>query len=506
MYSLITRIVALPFAFALAASCSSTPQPLEVNLGPIYIDQYTSGTTGTMAACPAAYTVPQCIKYFFNNHSGDTPYSAQNYTAQGVTGVRFMFPVSPAWDANGNVLQTWVNNLNAFLADLKKYGITSVTPTPAWDGWGGGFSAPFFNASGLTSQCSGISHGKALYFWKWVPYGYIQNSQYSYSPECWQVSNSYSTAQSNPYFWGWTPSVSLVQQVISAVNTSGLTLREFDLWNELDLTDYAEEGRLIYDNTHSYDVLGAMRAAAGGRSGVVTFSVGAATPSSSAYDCASAYGDSALVIGLSELWAATTGQGFGVPTGSSPRNLLLCGGSRGQSYLPQSYTPPQIIDIHTYPSVIGSPGADVTLTAQVTYNAIYNFDVGHGTPQVMIGETYGNQYDSGMTPPMTPAEATQNANGYTGSLLYGQTCTGFTPAILRPWEDAFGSSFIMPNQIVPPYPAYLPSSLYCCQTACQNRYNSCVASCPPPGTPGNANQLCLQGCSTGYNGCMSTCH
>jgi hypothetical protein len=334
-----------------------------------------------------------------------------------------------------------------------------------------------------------------------LPFGHVYVSQWNYVPDCVDTGDGYFRAASNPYFWGWQPEVNLVTAVIGAVRSAGLTLDQFQLFgfDNDSLTHVPVVARMIYDNTNSYDFLGAARSAAGSWAGVVTPSTGMPGPTSPGYDCVSAFGDSATMIEGSALWAALNGQRFGYPSSATKRNGLVCGGTPGASYLPRTYSLPSVLDAHAYPG-FGFSG-DITSTAIEMYNDLYYFASARNV-RANIGETYSNQNADYMT----TVQATQNANGYTASLLYTQTCSGFPAVMIMPWENEQSSTYIMPNSLVPPYPASLPTSYWCCSTACQTSYNRCVASCPPPGTPGNANQLCMSGCSTGYNGCMSMCH
>jgi hypothetical protein len=98
---------------------------------------------------------------------------------------------SAAWDSYGNVLSTWTANLTAFLTDLRSYGITQVTPTPAIDGWG---STPI--APGTIYDCTGKV---PLVFYQARPFGFLSTNGF---PDCQGVNTAYSSANGNPYFWG----------------------------------------------------------------------------------------------------------------------------------------------------------------------------------------------------------------------------------------------------------------------------------------------------------------
>jgi hypothetical protein len=96
------------------AICSAgySPTKTEINLGPISIDNYFATNGGQIPSCPSNFTVQQCIIYLFNSNPSVFPYTPNNHTAQGVTGVRFQFALravgsSTAWDGSGNVQFGW---------------------------------------------------------------------------------------------------------------------------------------------------------------------------------------------------------------------------------------------------------------------------------------------------------------------------------------------------------------------------------------------------------------
>jgi len=65
--------------------------------------------------------------------------------------------------------------------------------------------------------------------------------------------NAYNLARRNPYFWGWQPFYSVVdsssqQGHKSYARGSRLNVTEFDIQNEVDLRNVTVEGRLLVDN------------------------------------------------------------------------------------------------------------------------------------------------------------------------------------------------------------------------------------------------------------------
>lgn len=447
-----------------------SPTVTEVNLGPVPLDLYSSAATNSslgypLPNCPGTYTIHDCYKYFFNNNSGTSPYTPNNYVAQGVTGVRFMFSTGPtggfystAWDSYGNVSSAWAANLTAFLTDLHNYGISRVTPTPAIDGWG---STPI--SPGTVYDCTG---SVPLVFYLAIPYGELSTNGY---PDCQGVNTAYSSANGNPYFWGWTPTFNLANAIFAAIYSAGIGMAEYDIQNEINLDQFTVTARLFYDNIHAVgggsgttDVLGQLRSLAssyGLNQYAITASTSWSAPSSSGYHCGSVYGDSALILDESTLLGTLAGAWsyFGWPYNPSIINNLVCGGAVGPSggpptmvQLPVTYTTqPTINDVHAAPCVV-SGGAcsatDATATATTLYSDFWAFLYYRSmTGNVaMIGETSNNQYCDGETPAM----ATQNVNGYLVSDLYLYHASGTT---LRPWENDASSCYAAPVVINPPY-------------------------------------------------------
>jgi hypothetical protein len=173
------------------------------------------------------------------------------------------------------------------------------------------------------------------------------------------------------------------------------------------------EGRLIYDNTTSTDVYGAVQAkmrlyfplsSAGRR---VTYSTIGANPfwwedgqghNSNGFDCSSVYGYSAMVIHQSELQAAFAGGKIGRPGGveDPPGSFhgLACYNDPSPMYtFPHPVaTPPVVHDTHYY-ACLDSGGAcypvDSWPTARNFYNAMRTFITYHqlACHQVIVGET-----------------------------------------------------------------------------------------------------------------------
>jgi hypothetical protein len=101
-----------------------------------------------------------------------------------------------------------------------------------------------------------------------------------------------------------------------------LTVPEVDLQNEVDLANFTVLGRLIYDNTTMTPVFQTLGS-------TVTVSVNTDRPPTPGFDCGSFYGDSAHMLGSSELLAATGGAMVGLPPYIAAQGLpdMACDGS-----------------------------------------------------------------------------------------------------------------------------------------------------------------------------------
>lgn len=475
--SVSSMIVLMAVATA-SMSAGISPSQLDINLGPIPIDNYLlpnnycGGSCGgqyyVSSACPATSTIQSCIKTWFTGSGG--------YISQGVKGARFAFPLgggnySTAWDSNGNVQQAWVSKFLQFMQDLKSYGVQRVNPTIAIiDYWSG---TPIMPNPPIYSACD----GKELMFFKWVPFGeYNNSSQYGY-PDCQGNMNGYSMANANPYFWGWAPYLNAVSAIIQSVKTAGLTFSDFDLVNELDVTDFTVAARMIWDNKHGSEecsngtfactaVLSDVRyyfTQNGFSYGPADYSTTVYNPTVAAYDCTSVYGDSAMLLHESGLLGAIAGANgkFG-PSSPSWTNNLPCGGNTSQMIsLPVSYvlTQPTSTDVHAYICVVSTSNhqcvdsIDATSTSKAFFSDVWSMLSNHGlTSNYMVfGETFPNQPNTITPGNFTEAVASQEASGYTQSTLFTNHASSVT---FRPWEYPIGTTSQytqMPAQVNPPF-------------------------------------------------------
>jgi hypothetical protein len=458
----------LPVSVCLFQAVGYAVTTTEVNIAGVPIDNYFSTNVGQLPSCSSNWTVQQCVRYFFNNNPNTSPYTADNYVAQGVTGVRFFFTLrggfgSTPFDANGNLQSGWLKNFEALLSDLHSYGIVRVTPTPVLDpGWGD----PTFTPSSPIYDCTGKI---PLVFLPWMPFGYHQTDG---APDCADNNNAYNIANANtginpstgqPIFWGWGPLFNLFNHVFATMSSVGLQLGELDFENEVNLQDFTVYGRLIYDNGHSTGVIGTLRSYAasyGFNQYAVTVSVPTDQPSVAAYHCGSLYGDSAYFMKASELLAGYAGPYslIGLPSGFSYTNHLVCAGSiTGMISLPVYYRTPTVTDNHVSPCVFSlslghcDPSQDTMSTATQMYSDLWTFLRYRGLMgnTAMMGETQSGQNCDNYTAAM----ATQNVNGYKASHLYANHA-GLTT--MRVWNNEADVShcYVIPTIINPPYGNY----------------------------------------------------
>ncbi len=435
-----------------------SPSALEINLGPFPVDRYLdpSPNNGILPACGHNdWSVRTCITNAFTN----------SYIGQGVTGVRFFYALgggfySTPFHSDGTLQAAWGNNMAAFLSDLKSFGIQRVTPTAVFLG----------NWSGTTEICDGCKPlvtravtscgvSKNLNFFPWVPFGFETGNGY---PDSQDVNDAYNCAAATPsdIFWGWQPYFTLVDSVLANVQAAGLAIDDYDMENEINLMDFTVEARLIYDPTHSVDVLSSLRyylSVHGFDWTRATFSVPMSRPNYAGFHCGSVYGDSALLMNESEMTAAMGGAAFGLPSSFTWTNNLPCGGTVGSMItLPISYTQPSVIDIHDHICVEGNGSGsgsgcnaaiDATSTAQTFYNDVWSFLVYRNltADQVVFGETNSDQNCDGLTQAM----AAENAAGYQSSTLWANHAAS---TALRPWNnEAAASCYVLPSYLLDAY-------------------------------------------------------
>jgi hypothetical protein len=462
------QIILMSFFSLQLLAANYTRFRTEINYGPIPFDVYTmpnidANGSPYISNCPVPTpsnptTVRSCIQTL-----------SANYVEGGATGVRFMFAVqggslvpegtagpsqgsygaSTAWDSEGNVQPAWTNNLNLFLADLKAAGFIYVAPTPmlatAWSG------TPY-----ATATVSSCGSAEQLDFYRWLPFGLMSGSDI---PDCRNVQDGYNLAARPPAiknqgFWGWQPYHNLIATVISSTTNAGLLLSEIDLFQEVNLANFTVMGRLIYDNTTNFDVLGDIQSLLsqnGLDPRLATYSVGTANPTQANGDCITGYNDSGMLYGASALQSALAGGGFGLPNGFLATSGLPCGGTAPVSpTFPVTYAVKPLFDIHTYPCIREgnncSTTEDVTTTATLLYNGITDLAqhygnsgqliiIGETTPAGAAGACVGNR------------SASQNVAGYQASSLPSSG----NEIVMRPWSWITNACYPNPMPLSPLY-------------------------------------------------------
>jgi hypothetical protein len=323
-----------------------------------------------------------------------------SYRAQQISGVRVMFSLSDAirFDT-GSIRNEWLAGLRAFLEDLYNNGSSPlrVTLTPSWD-W------PHFDAAQYGYPQGGhlvstptaragctdggfYPAGTELLFNRVGPFAQVRRCD---GTGCtgwttdgtadWQLKvAAYTCAMGNPTpnFIGWNGVYDLIDKILEAVRDNAVTVQEFDVTNEIQLSGIAVRARLIVDNTNgNEDVLGTV--GSGRRSlrqsmfnsgfdpGRVTYSVIGGNPQQSLGECPASnpsyFGDSGRISELS-LLTAIIGTGGPVGVGWNydvefdnqhprfPGSGLACGVSAPGPSLAYTHSQPTIIDVHSGPCV-----------------------------------------------------------------------------------------------------------------------------------------------------------
>lgn len=431
---------------SLTVTASAVRPQLEVNIGPLWIDQYSYEVLNTnqsiYPACSADLSVRQCMQNFLSF-----------YASQGVRGIRFQFGLgggagSTPFDANGNISAVWLENLNAFFVDMNAAGIENLTPTStlaqSWSGSASGISlatmtVPYRQGPNCTAG------SETLAFYPWLPYGLDPAN--NYYPADQEQNGAYYCSPENPIFWGWAPFISLVGDVALQAQNVGINIEEWDIENEVDFWNFTNMAREMYDpitNTPVLSLVGGALQEHGFNSGAATFSVQTPSVSTAGVACDSMFGDSGYAIFGSLLLSAETGGYIGA-MGDFPNSIsesnggLLCGGtSAGMITIPSQPTSwkPAVFDFHVYPCILGANGCDLTAnvesTAVLIYNADWQFVLNHRNADsnvAMIGETTSDAPNTACDG-HTQAQAAQNASAFKSSEMF---TAGAASTVIRPW-------------------------------------------------------------------------
>jgi hypothetical protein len=162
-----------------------------------------------------------------------------------------------------------------------------------------------------------------LNFLPWLPYALDPSDQnFPDNKSCAQSNRSYYDAAQTPndIFWGWTRFFNVMDVILTkAANTTPtrINVEALDYYNESNL-GFTVEARMIYDDFRGVNVLQALRdrmSAHSYDSARVAPSANQGVPAFASSDCGSFFGDSAMLMPLSQLTAALAGPGtkFGTP-------------------------------------------------------------------------------------------------------------------------------------------------------------------------------------------------
>ena len=461
---------------------------------------------------PGSPTVRACYQSIF-----------ANFEAQYVTGVRFMFGLcgggAPPGEGSTPLIgcgsnysgvsgpaANWTANLQNFYADLKNAGILNITPTMALGDFG--LSAQYLQmVAPPQPPALTIQNDPNITYLEYIPtepFGRIPctntppyyctsnncnsknaqppiipgvcdnfNAGYPYDDHV----NGYNQSPANPIFVGWQNIYNVVNTVLQLAQSAGLTVFEFEPFQEIDTVDFPVEARFVVDNadtqTGNGDVVDSVRYYMnlyGYDTGRVAWSTGAGEATSPTANCVDAYSDYARLLWTDSMASAIGGGYIGIPQGLTNPQGLGCGGSvippAPNFQMPVSHTQPDIVDLHEY-ACMHDPthdsgrwcySNDAQASVQTDATTLFG-DVPHylaliGTPSAlfMVGETHSNAIDStGVSCEIeAPFQAAfENVAAYNQSSVAGQS------VVFRPWYDLVApncasfstSAFVYPQQV-----------------------------------------------------------
>jgi hypothetical protein len=455
---------------------------------------------------------------------------------------------TPFSSISGGVNQQWLNNLYLFFQDLRAANIRYVAlRIVAAGGWSSSETMAYqqyctlevLGSDGKT-PVSGSGTGPVQPCTQQAPAGYVpvQLVCYPWLPWCNintlnsqgnPVENCYGCNDPTgyndlPYLpqslgaWPWVtnspnPFVTWFDYVLQRAQWAQLTIREVVLVDEAQLSQTPVLARMIFDNVNTVasggnppdSILpGAILGFLGQEMPKYGFDPGAVILSSESWNppysqtCnTGTYGDSGLMIDVSELWTAMAGGPFGVVDnyGSTTGNLLCGSGFQAPQYLPFTFNA-TVFDIHAYPAdEVNDPSSgwianpnDSTFpgyqypddinpidpngasgssqdAANKEYSAMAAFAQNRAIyyngsqPTVIVGETDTNSPlqaegqpgpdapDGKWHRPDTPNAANENAIGFNLSSLPTQTVAS---VVLRPFDPMNFGSVVIPAPLGPP--------------------------------------------------------
>lgn len=384
--------------------------------------------------------------------------------------MRFFFTLaggyySTPFDTAGNIRPQWSDNLYWFFYDLRSYGIQRVMPTPVFDTWSGsGMQSRFVQSCGVW---------KTLNFVPWLPYG-LDPSDGPNFPDRTCANQSYFNAAQTPadIFWGWNRIFNVIDTVLAKAQAAALVVDALDYYQETNFS-FTVEARMIYDNYRGVDVLQELRNRMSWRrfnTARISPSAQMIAPTVASYDCGSYYGDSAMLLPLSQLVAAISGPW--AKTGEVPLNPfnpypngLPCFYSYDDSgnpmiNLPVWHSQPTFFDVHSQ-KVYPTTGETATW-AKNFYSDIWAFIQYRGKTEnyVVFGET--NPVDAPGCSEWTFAQADAmlngipgQSNGYKNSTLFANRAGN---VVMRPWHRTeYGFACTpSPHVINPPFDPFNP--------------------------------------------------
>jgi hypothetical protein len=476
---------------------------LQQNLGPMPFDiyDYTSLPSASSAGttfCPAGNgSIRACYQAIL-----------ANLRAQGVTGVRFQFGIcggpgqSTALNNCGqaqssvSLNNTWASKVTDFFTDLYNAGIYDITPTPELTDWQGtaDYTASHYQPAGPIpsggTNCSGQS---TLHYPPALPYGQVPctttapyycttwpncgegycqaNAGYPANDAANQTNYGYNCSPANPIFVGWSNIFSAINAMLSAA-TPHLNVFELDFEQEINLTDFTVQGRVIVDNQSGtyFDVLGGLRALMTSHSfdpARVTSSAAASRPMTAGNNCLSVYQDYARQMSAGAVASAIAGGWIGTPQNATTADGMWCGGTNDPAnnppwmlQMPLGHSLPSIVDLHMYPTVEPSGGvpyvdesaAQVQSEAAIAFGDIPHLLAAIGTPSALfvVGETHSNTtttVSDNHCPTTSPHScechptdaAFQTVSGFSSSSLAGYS------VVFRPWSNLSASCYSASN-------------------------------------------------------------
>ncbi len=457
-----------------AQAAIDPPSRLHANLGGVSIDQYNANNTGQLPNCPSG-SYPKIRDCYVS--------LLQKFKTQEAAGVRFRFSVWRAMEKTqtGNdyqVKSSWLTNLRDFLQDIKNAGYTYVTPSPIFFGTSGDGEQNIQVDVTVGGCTDSVPTKVELTFWPTAPSGWEPGK----GPFAAGKDQSYNCSPPNPIFVGWDNIYEVIDALLAEIAAKGLVVYEFDLLNEINLHWFTVEARFIYDNMIAHsgdrDVLTKVRTLMsnhGFSPDRVTYSPKTSRTSSPGADCLSIYGDSARVIGLSEVTAGINGGlvGHGASWKDNDSNAMYlpCRTGTNTGEMPAInvyHTQPSVIDIHDYSCLLmdkwtcdpNKTSADTQVEAETLFTKIRQYKNAycpggwHGynanicNAQVVVGETHSNTVNGNQTCEGAPVNSAEGeVLGYNDSTL-----AGTTTIVMQPWYHAFDSCYPFDNPVInPPY-------------------------------------------------------